>query len=158
MTTSVFTLLAKAFAGTHQKVTFQIEGALDGTIKAIITTKLDPVPENATKETRQLYAALCTPLIVSGLPGEVEEALVDRIGHHTHQLSVGLSALDQIVAISDSALRSANKKGGNTSPAPAAVAPAALPETSRVGDDEEEFDDGESTPQPGQPAGGLGGF
>ena len=153
MTTTVFTLLANAFAGTHQKITFQIEGALDGTIKAIITTKLDPVPENATKETRQLYAALCTPLIVSGLPNEVEEALLDRIGHHTHQLSVGLSALDQILAISDSALRSANKGKATASAATPAAAPAALPAGPRVSDDEEEIDDGES--KPGQTAGGL---
>jgi hypothetical protein len=155
MTTTVFTLLASAFAGTKQKVTFQIEGALDGTIRTIITTKLDPVPENATKETRQLYAALSTPLIVSGLPGEVEEALIDRIGHHMHQLSVGLSALDQIQSISESAVRSASKgKAVSTAAAP----PSALPAASPLVDDEQELDDGETHPQSNQPAGGIGGF
>jgi len=85
----------------------------------------------------------------------VEEALIDRIGHHMHQLSVGLSALDQIQSISESAVRSASKgKAVST----AAAAPSALPAASPLVDDEQELDDGENHPQSNQPAGGIGGF
>jgi hypothetical protein len=143
MNQSIFSVIASALADSSNRLTFDIQGQVNGTVKAIVTAKLGPVPSNATSEVRQLYAAISSPLVVAGQAAEVEQALLDRIGTFTAGVMVGISALDDIQSLANKAVEAAKAK---------TAAKSAAKKSSDAGADDENEGDDEGESQAAAPA------
>ncbi|HHG4594546.1 PRTRC system protein E [Pseudomonas aeruginosa] len=147
MSHTFFTAVSQAVAMSKQRINVDIEGLGDGRIKVLLSANLGPTPENASASEVQLRAALAKPLLVSGTPEEVEEALHERVKAHAAVINEGASLLEQIRSLGAKAM--AERKGG-------APATAAQPEEE---DDDVEEERGDSkpvaqqtTPAPAAPA------
>lgn len=146
MSHTFFTAVSQAVAMSKQRINVDIEGLGDGRIKVLLSANLGPTPESASASEVQLRAALAKPLLVSGTPEEVEEALHERVKAHAAVLNEGESLLEQIRSLGAKAM--AERKGD-------APATAAQPEE----DDDVEEERGDSkpvaqqtTPAPAAPA------
>lgn len=142
MSKTIFQLIADVVAGTENKVAFDIQGRTDGTIKVVITPKLGAVAANASKEAKQLHAAMHAPLVVVGTASDVESALLERIDTFTATINTGMSALDEVRSLAASAVAAAK-----STTAKAVTTPTA-PEG---GDDEGEGLDGNHESEGGDP-------
>lgn len=135
MSSSIFQLVTNAFAQSTSKVSFDIQGQGNGQVKVVLTAKLGPVSDKASKEEKALHAAVATPLVVVGSPGDVEAALVGRLDGFVEQVTIGTVALEQVRDLASKAVAAATSKKGSSSKAPAPSA-----EESEVESDDDEGD------------------
>ncbi|SED33463.1 PRTRC system protein E [Pseudomonas saponiphila] len=145
MSSSIFQLVSNAFAQTTSKVSFEIHGQGNGNVKVVLTAKLGPVSDKASKEEKALHAAVATPLVVVGTPGDVESALLSRLDGFVEQVNIGSVALEQVRELASKAVAAATSKAAS---APAKSAQKAPVVDEPDGSDEEEGDEPDAVVPP----------
>ncbi|CAM5366654.1 PRTRC system protein E OS=Stutzerimonas stutzeri OX=316 GN=G7024_19850 PE=4 SV=1 [Stutzerimonas stutzeri] len=116
-----FTVVATAVAADANKRLFvEITGAGEGRIRAIITPDLGEVPEDASAEVAQVYALMARPVVVTGLPAEVEAALSDKLQQASRIQAEGEDTLAALRQIQEQAKANAAKAPKAAKAAPVA--------------------------------------